>query len=200
MLTPITHLSPCTFQPGPGSCFGSRPAATGQSPCRVGCVAAQCRAGSLECALAAIAHFQRGVAGAWTWNFSFVTILVCQYDTACAGVCGMLRSLVSDTQSSSSSKTAALVQHLFSHARTCKLRAALLCVTSNAGIAHFYPALPVLQEAMTLNGPYAWAYDASAISIGSLTPTLTGDLGMMLGMAYALSHQQGLRMCLGGTC
>jgi hypothetical protein len=32
---------------------------------------------------------------------------------------------------------------------------------------------------MTLSGPYAWAYDASAISIGSLAPTLTGDLGMV---------------------
>jgi hypothetical protein len=36
---------------------------------------------------------------------------------------------------------------------------------------------------MTLNGPYAWAYDASAISIGSLTPTLAGDLALVLGLA-----------------
>lgn len=34
--------------------------------------------------------------------------------------------------------------------------------------------LSVLQEAMTENGPYAWAYDASGISIGQLAPDFTG--------------------------
>lgn len=35
----------------------------------------------------------------------------------------------------------------------------------------------VLQEAMAVNGPYAWAYDASDISIGSLAPCFSGVLG-----------------------
>jgi hypothetical protein len=28
---------------------------------------------------------------------------------------------------------------------------------------------------MTTSGPYAWAYDASSISIGNLAPTFTGE-------------------------
>jgi hypothetical protein len=37
----------------------------------------------------------------------------------------------------------------------------------------------VLQDAMTENGPYAWAYDASGITVGELLPCFSGEAGIV---------------------
>lgn len=41
--------------------------------------------------------------------------------------------------------------------------------------------LCMLQEALMMDGPYAWAYDASGISIGSCTPSFSGRAGQQQG-------------------